>query len=301
MDIVKSFTVGIGDIFYIKHNRSSFTTIDCFLSYENIDKVVNEVSNEVKDLSIKRSISAHSSDDYVRGNENIEKRVVIANFHNVEDETTKEGQKASLDKYCELGDSSKAFYLYKRSLRKWIKEEGENEQENSISRAGVTVFKPDTDNEHFKNTLEETMHGERQDSMSPCIRYSLENGITAVWMRDLETHSMGNILEEVELKKTNVFFASHYERKSGRVPYELLRAMDPDIVIIGEVPSENMVYGLYDEYNKITQSSAGDIIFDCSQGKVDIYVSSPTYTVTYLKNNYESNRFGCYYIGTLEV
>lgn len=301
MDFVKSFTVEIGDMFYIKHNRSSFTTIDCFLSYENIDKVVNEVSNEVKNLSIRRSISAHSSDDYVRANENLEKRVVIANFYCAEDETTEEGQKDSLDKYCELGDSSKAFYLYKGSLRKWIKEEVENEQENSISRVGVTVFNPDTDNELFKNTLEETIHGERQDSMSPCIRYSLENGITAVWMRDLETQLMGNILEEVELKKINVLFAAHYKRKSGRVPSELLKEMGPDIVIIGGVPSGYLDYGLYDEYNKITQSSAGDIIFDCSQGKVDIYVSSPTYNVTYLKNNYESNRFGCYYIGTLEV
>jgi hypothetical protein len=29
MSIVKSFSVGDGDMFYIKHNSDNFTTIDC--------------------------------------------------------------------------------------------------------------------------------------------------------------------------------------------------------------------------------------------------------------------------------
>jgi hypothetical protein len=31
MSIVKSFSVGDGDMFYILHNSSNFTIIDCFI------------------------------------------------------------------------------------------------------------------------------------------------------------------------------------------------------------------------------------------------------------------------------
>ena len=39
MSIVKSFSVGNGDMFYIKHNTDNFTTIDCFYDCENLEKI----------------------------------------------------------------------------------------------------------------------------------------------------------------------------------------------------------------------------------------------------------------------
>ena len=301
MGIIKSFTVGKGDIFYIKHNRSNYTTIDCFLSNENIDGVMNEISNKARSQSITRPISTHPNDGYVYGLEYPEKKVVIANFYCSVDETTQKGQKDSLHKYCDLKDSSKEFYLYGACFCKWIREEVEKEEGNFTSREGVTVLWQDTDNEHFENTYEEPINGESQDRISPIIRCGFENGMTMVFWSDFESHLMGDILEEVDFKKINVLFVSHHKSKSGRLPDEWLEAMDPDIVIIGGTPYENLDYINYDGHNKITQNSAGDIFLDCSEGKVDIYVSNPTYNVTYLKNNYESNRYGCYYIGTLEV
>ncbi len=38
----------------------------------------------------------------------------------------------------------------------------------------------------------------------------------------------------------------------------MMDEMSPKIVIMGEAPSANLDYAAYDNYNKITQNSAGD-------------------------------------------
>ncbi|MFB0926293.1 MAG: hypothetical protein QMB65_13580, partial [Vicingaceae bacterium] len=73
------------------------------------------------------------------------------------------------------------------------------------------------------------------------------------------------------------------------------------IVIIGEAPSANLDYAGYDNYNKITQNSAGDIVFDCVKGKIHIYVSNENYSVNFLTNENMSDKYDCYYLGTQEV
>ena len=49
MSIIKSFSVGNGDTFYIKHGNDSFTVIDCCLDESNINDIIDECS---KDLDI---------------------------------------------------------------------------------------------------------------------------------------------------------------------------------------------------------------------------------------------------------
>ena len=43
MSIVKSLSVGNGDMFYIQHNSDNFTVIDCFLSDENKKTIMDEI------------------------------------------------------------------------------------------------------------------------------------------------------------------------------------------------------------------------------------------------------------------
>ncbi|HGH3605403.1 hypothetical protein [Acinetobacter baumannii] len=49
MAIVKSFAVGNGDTFYIKHGTDNFTIIDCNLSDENKDQIIQELKDQSKD------------------------------------------------------------------------------------------------------------------------------------------------------------------------------------------------------------------------------------------------------------
>jgi len=43
---IKSFAVGDGDMFYIRHGSDNFSIIDCCLSFENKKAIVDEIKEE---------------------------------------------------------------------------------------------------------------------------------------------------------------------------------------------------------------------------------------------------------------
>ncbi len=120
-----------------------------------------------------------------------------------------------------------------------------------------------------------------------------------MWMGNLEKDFMEKIKNEISFSKVNILFAPHHGRESGRVPKEWLEQMDPDIIVMGEAPAENLDYASYNNYDKITQNSAGDIIFECVECKVHIYISNDNYSVNFL----DDERICTYnnYIGTLNL
>ena len=67
MSLVKSLSVGNGDMFYIKHNSDNFTVIDCCM--DDIDKkiIVYELKKMSSSKIIKRFISTHPDYDHIRG------------------------------------------------------------------------------------------------------------------------------------------------------------------------------------------------------------------------------------------
>ena len=48
MAMIRSFTVGNGDMFYIKHDSDSFTIIDCQLFGEHKEWLVDELIQELE-------------------------------------------------------------------------------------------------------------------------------------------------------------------------------------------------------------------------------------------------------------
>jgi hypothetical protein len=99
------------------------------------------------------------------------------------------------------------------------------------------------------------------------------------------------------LPKVDVLFAPHHARASGKVPHGWLEQLDPGLIIIGEAPSEYLDY--YSGYDIITQNSAGDLMFDCVEGKARIYAGSHTYVADCLEDEGLDHSHGLYYVGTL--
>lgn len=292
MSIIKSFSVGDGDMFYIKHGNDNFTIIDCCLSNDNKKRIVDEIIKESSSKSISRFISTHPDEDHFRGLTYLNSKKEIVNFYSVKNEATKSDENDDFNKYCELRDSNKAYYMYKGCKRKWL-----NDSDTERGASGIHILWPITNNEFYKQELENAKNGESFNNISAVIQYSLNNGATVLWMGDLKTEFMENIKDDLVLSKVNIFFAPHHGRDSGTVPTELLEAMNPDIIIIGEADSEQLNY--YDGYNTITQNSAGDIILNCVTNKVHIYVGSDTYSVDFLDNENMSENYN--YIGTLNL
>jgi beta-lactamase superfamily II metal-dependent hydrolase len=75
--------------------------------------IVNEIITESRKKDITRFISTHPDDDHIRGLRYLDEKINILNFYCVKNDATKTDESEDFEKYCELRDSDKAFYLYK--------------------------------------------------------------------------------------------------------------------------------------------------------------------------------------------
>lgn len=297
MSIIKSLSVGNGDMFYVKHNSSNFTIIDCNMDETVRKEITEEIKSESKDKDIKRFISTHPDDDHIQGLKYLDEQIEILNFYCVKNAATKSEDTEDFIRYCELRDSKeKAFHIYKGCSRCWM---NRDDDEKKYGSSGINVLWPNVENEEYKTALQKAKEGESPNNISPIIEYSLENGVTVLWFGDLENSFMESIKNTITLPKADIIFAPHHGRKSGKIPKEWMESIKPKIVVIGEAPSEQIDY--LSGYNTITQNSAGDIIFDCGTGIVDIYISKGDYSVEYLVDNKKPDAYGATYIGTLKL
>ena len=293
MSIIKSFSVGSGDMFYVKHNSDNFTIIDCNLTAELADAIIKDLKNESKSKGITRFICTHPDQDHFGGIEFIDNQMPIQNFYVVKNQAIKDENTDSFQRYCSLrDDQSKAFYIYKNCTRKWM-----NVSDEERAQSGVSILWPEINNQDFKDALAACDAGESYNNTSAVLRYSLEDGASVMWLGDLETEFMEKIADHIQLDKTTIVFASHHGRHSGKIPNSWLEKLDPQIIVIGEAPSRHLNY--YTGYKTITQNKAGDIIMDCIDDKVHFYVSNVNYENAGLSN--ENMSVFDNYVGSITV
>lgn len=290
--MVLSYAVGNGDMFSIRHNSDNFSIIDCSMSVENRDWILKELKTQAKSKGISRFISTHPDQDHMMGLKFLDENLPIWNFYCVDNKATKSDETDDFKHYCNLRDGEKVFHIYKDCSRKWM-----NQSDDERKTAGIQILWPDVTNELYKAALQDASNGKSPNNISPIVTYSIENGARFVWMGDLETDFMEEIESDVDWPNTDILFAPHHGRGSGKIPENILDKMGPRIVIIGEAPSAHLNY--YGSYNTITQNSAGTIAFECVGNCVHIYVSNPDYSVNFL-SNHGANADGNY-IGTLGV
>lgn len=292
MSIIKSFAVGEGDMFYIRHNSDNFSVIDCDLSAENAERIIGELKAQSADKGIHRFICTHPDSDHFGGIELLDDAMPIQNFYVVKNQAAKNTDSISFERYCALRDGAKHFYISKGCTRKWM-----NQSDDKRSSSGISILWPDLENQHFKSALAACDAGESYNNTSAVIRYSLESGASFLWLGDLETDFMESITDAIKLEKTTVVFAAHHGRASGKIPNSWLEKLDPQIIVIGEAPSRHLHY--YTGYKKITQNKAGDVTFDLVGNRVHIYSSNPNYRHRYI--DYDPQYAFEHYVGSITV
>ncbi len=295
MSIVKSFSVGIGDMFYIKHDTDNFSVIDCsYDSDEGWVKQLIEIDRQRKSKGISRFISTHPDEDHITGLKLFNSWFSIVNFYCVENEATKSDETDNFKEYKKLrDDTNKAFYLYKGCSRKWMNLDGGGRES-----AGIECLWPILDNMNFKDALKRANDGESPNNISPIITYTAQNGAKFMWLGDLETDFLENVEHEIDFSHVDIVFAPHHGRMSGELPECVLDRITPKIIIVGEAPSEELCY--YRDYETITQNTAGDITFHCYENLIDIYVGNDTYPVDIRPHRGCDAELGKY-IGTLNL
>ena len=294
MSIIKSFSVGNGDLFYINHGSDNFTVIDCNLQDDKKEKIMDEICSTGEAKDIMRFISTHPDEDHFHGIEYFDERFSIINFYCVKNEATKSEETPSFKHYCKLRDAEKVFNIYKGCSRKWM-----NQSDDERGSSGINILWPITTNENFKSELKTAKDGGNANNISPIIKYSLERGVNALWFGDLETDFMESIEDEITLSKADIVFAPHHGRSSGKLPAKWLNQISPKVIVIGEADSSMLDY--YKGYNTITQNTAKDITFKCEIGKVHIYVSASGYSVDYLNDEKKTNTSLGNYIGSFDT
>lgn len=294
LSIIKSYSVGNGDMFYIEHNSDNFSIIDCCLNNQNQEKILDEILKISKRKGIVRFISTHPDEDHIHGLELLNNKLNITNFYCVRNNAKKEDYSISFEEYKKLRDSNKAFYIKKNSQRKWM-----NQGDEVRGSAGINILWPDESNIDFKKELQKVENKESANDISAIIQYKLSNGITALWLGDLTTEFMEKIENKVNWGKIDLLFAPHHSRKSGRVPTSILSKLNPKLIVVGEGSSKDLYY--YSGYSTITQNKSGDIMFDCVEKDIHVYVSKFNYINDHLqkRRNIAQSYEDLKYIGSI--
>lgn len=289
-------------MFYIKHDTDNFTIIDCCYADETSrDEDFQEMKRNSNGKNICRFISTHPDEDHIKGLPKLDSVMPIINFYCVKNEAVKEDNSENFKKYCELRDSSegdfpKAYYVYAGCQRRWM-----NLTSEERGSAGINFLWPKTDDADFKEALKMVKEGTGYNNISPIFTYSVKDGARMMWMGDMENDFREKIKDKVDWPKVDVLFAPHHGRESGRVSPDILKKIEPKIIVIGEAPSKNLDY--YAGYETIKQNSAKDITFDCDGGYVHIYVENTGYSYdidSLIQKSKENTQIG-HYIGSFKT
>lgn len=89
MSIIKSFSVGNGDMCYIKHNSDNFTIIDCNINTGNAKGIIEEIKEQSAQKSITRFISTHPDEDHFGGIHLLDDEIKIHNFYVIKNKAIK--------------------------------------------------------------------------------------------------------------------------------------------------------------------------------------------------------------------
>lgn len=296
MSKIKSLSVGSGDFFYVRSNSDNFTVIDCNFSEDDAGEINRELRSQLRGNDVCRFVSTHPDEDHFHGIELLDIRFSSENFYCVDNDVKKARDTESFKYYRKLRSGKMKFDLVRNMSRRWFTE-GDDER----GSAGFQVLWPKTDNGYFLDelSLANSVPDASPNNISPVLRYSIKKGPSFLWAGDLETEFMELVSGDIELHKTTVVFAPHHGRKSGRLPSSWLERLSPDIIVVGEAPSQELEY--YRNWNTITQNGAGDILFDCSASHIDIYVSNAFYEVGYLCDLGLAEKDGLRYLGSLMV
>lgn len=302
--VIKSFSVcdkngEQGDMFYIQHGTSNFTIIDCCLNDDTQNNIVDEIIEKANGKNIIRIISTHPDEDHICGLEYLDEKIRIVNFYCVKNCATKKDESESFKHYCKLRDNpQKAYYVYKDCKRKWMNEWNPNDP-NDSGCSGINFLWPITSNSYYQDALQKATDGTAFNNLSPIFTYKLNGGVKVMWMGDMEHDFLDKVKDDILWQDVDILFAPHHGRESGKIPPDVLKKINPQIIVIGEAPSQHLNY--YSGYNTITQNSAKDITFRCETGIVHVYVSSSTYSVDYLKKKEDKIFSNEYYIGSFDT
>lgn len=275
--IVKSYSFPEGNIrgdtFYIKHISDNFTVIDCYLK-EGEDKscrkreIINEVIKE-SGGRLTRFISTHPDDDHIMGIEALDNEWPIVNFYAVKNDIPSDDKKVFRTWYLRRLENGDFFDIQRGLCKKWL-----NQSDAERGSSGLSFMWPQQDDKSFQDALSVVKGGGSPNNISCVIKYSIEFGPSYLWMGDMETDMQRKFFDVCgeKLSSVDVLFHPHHGRYSSKLPEELFKKLDPQIIVVGNAPSEYLNYSCPER--TLTQNTTGDIVFANDGGWIDVFLTN---------------------------
>lgn len=238
MSTIWSFGVGNGDMFAIQHDGGDLTIIDSCLTQYRAHEILRKLREVRGNGGVVRLIITHPDEDHIRGI-----GILFEHFPDMQ----------VFAPYCSRPpvkqDPSVSFLIYQQLVRA-----GKIQSLFSVSnKPGSTLDagsigaslechwpKPTFDLASIFRSAAEC--GRDFNNYSPILSYRFANGMSMVWMGDMETSALSRIPEDVFPSEIDILVAPHHGRKSAKVPQELLERMSPQVILIGEASSDHLHY-----------------------------------------------------------
>lgn len=80
---------------------------------------------------------------------------------------------------------------------------------------------PNTENENYKNELENAKEGKSHNNISLIVQYNC--GARFLWLGDIETELLDKVKDEIDFEEVDIIFALHHGRDSGKIPNDVLK------------------------------------------------------------------------------
>ena len=245
MRVISSLSVGNGDMFYIKHNSMNFSIIDCCLIDDKKDAIIKEIKAECDGERMRRFISTHPDEDHIRGIEDLCQEFAIWNFYCVKNEATKKDPSQDFKYYVKLRDSKTnvdVYNLTKGCRRKWMNDEGKDDDGCDYGSAGIHILWPDKDDDEVEKWLKSAADEKTYNNISPIIIYRCHNSAVAVWMGEVETGYVERIKDKVDWPNVDILFAPHDGRDTAKLAESVLKGRAAEGGVMGEGQSEELNY-----------------------------------------------------------
>lgn len=245
MSIVRSFSVGNGDMFAIQHDDGDLTVIDVCLTRQNVQEIKSALKSLCRPGGTTRLIITHPDEDHIRGLSDFIRWFPKLEIYSPPAEPLKAVESSSFRLFKAL----RQMGLLRPLAKGWTKS-----QANALL-AGSTLrcFWPDLSSNAYRQFAFAARRGLGSNNCSPGLILTMKNGATLVWLGDLETAALARIPTEDLPQDVDIVFAPHHGRKSAKIPASILKRLNPQVVVLGEGSSEHLHYSY--SCQTVTQNS----------------------------------------------
>ncbi len=106
----------------------------------------------------------------------------------------------------------------------------------------------------------------------------------STWEFALSTYS-------ADVQNCSILIAPHHGRHSD-MDFSFLKTVNPKLVLMGCADSEDLAYDAYNDYPHLTNNQAGNVVAECTQGGIDIYVENADFAEAAAGSTSLTNKLG---------